>query len=159
MGGEGLTKEAGHCAGVTRAILQHPGVLDVQANPVSGRVLVTYSPEYLDLNIESLLRDNLQKLSHLEFSEIRVAKKSNALTSVLKSSLPKREKLIYPFALSVLGHSLHILQGLSFIGTVNTARGEGPFPERFGAGQNWVEDGFHERPDCVFDRRRLMGSV
>jgi len=108
------------------ALLQHPGVLEVRANPVSGRVLVTYSPEYSDLNVESLLRDNLQKLSHLKSSEIRAAKKSNALTRILKSSLPKREELVVPPALSVLGHSLHILQGLSFIGTVNTARGEGP---------------------------------
>src|SRR4051812_31026134 len=77
-------------------ILHHPGVLDVRANPVSGRVLVTYSPEYTDLNVESLLRDNLQKLSHRKFSEIRVAKKSNALTSILKSSLPKRDELIAP---------------------------------------------------------------
>ncbi len=112
--------------GLEEVIRQHPGVLDVRANPVSGRILVTYSPEYPDLDVESLLRDNLQKLSHLKFSEIRVAKKSNALTRILKSSLPKREELIAPPALSALGHSLHILQGLSFIGTVNTARGEGP---------------------------------
>ncbi|MGA9768408.1 MAG: ABC transporter ATP-binding protein [Blastocatellia bacterium] len=108
------------------AILQHPGVSGVRANPVSGRVLVIYSPEYPDLNIESLLRDNVQRLSQIRFSEIRVAKKSNALTRILKSTLPKREELIAPPILSVLGHSLHILQGLSFIGTVNTARGEGP---------------------------------
>ena len=111
--------------GLQEAILQHPGVLDLSQSCIRQSPCYLLS-RILDLNIESLLRDNLQKLSHLEFSEIRVAKKSNALTSVLKSSLPKREKLIYPFALSVLGHSLHILQGLSFIGTVNTARGEGP---------------------------------
>lgn len=108
------------------AIGQHPGVLDVHANPVSGRVLVIYSPEYSGLDVESLLRDSLQGLSQRKFSETGVAQKSNALRRILKSSLPEREKLIPPPLLSTLGHSLHILQGLSFIATVNTARGEGP---------------------------------
>lgn len=108
------------------ALLQHPGVLGVRVNPISGRILVIYSPEYPDLNVESLLRDNLQNLLSRKPAEISVAKTSNALTRVLKSSIPNREEMVGPFTLSVLGHSLHILQGLSFIGTVNTARGEGP---------------------------------
>ncbi|HMF57744.1 MAG TPA: hypothetical protein VK619_15480, partial [Pyrinomonadaceae bacterium] len=44
------------------ALLQYPGVLDVKANPVSGRVLVLYSPDTLGLHVESLIRDSLTEL-------------------------------------------------------------------------------------------------
>lgn len=108
------------------ALCRHPGVLEVRANPASGRVLVRYAPEAPDLNVESLLRENLLALANRKFPATGAAPPASALKRVLKSALPDRKHLIAPPLLSALGHSLHILQGLSFVGTVNTARGEGP---------------------------------
>lgn len=48
------------------ALLQYPGVLGVSANPVTGRVLVHYSPDVIGLHVESLLRESLNDLSGLQ---------------------------------------------------------------------------------------------
>ena len=105
------------------ALLRHPGIREVHANPISGRVLVTYTPDYPGLNVEALLRDHLPALSRRPYSESRAQPKPNALRRILKSSLPERRRLVAPPLMSALAHSLHILQGLSFVATVNTARG------------------------------------
>ncbi|HJQ27223.1 MAG TPA: ATP-binding cassette domain-containing protein [Blastocatellia bacterium] len=108
------------------ALLRHPGIREVHANPISGRLLVTYTPDYPGLSVEELLRDHLPALSRRPYSESRAQPRPDALRRILKASLPERRRLVAPPLLSALAHSLHILQGLSFVSTVNTAKGEAP---------------------------------
>jgi ATP-binding cassette subfamily B protein len=118
------------------SLLQHAGVLSVSANPISGRVLVIYSPEYSGLHVESLIKSCLKELSSRPLSGTPATKKASSLSRILRNSLPEREDLVAPLLLSVTEHSLNILQDLAFVGILNTARGEGPsFLQRLGLGK------------------------
>lgn len=111
------------------ALLQYPGVLGVSANPVTGRVLVYYSPDVVGLHVESLLRETLNDLSPLTASfnqNSNGASGSSPLVRVIKTSLPDRKELTRPAILSVVGHSVGVVMGLSLAGIFNTALGEGP---------------------------------
>jgi ATP-binding cassette subfamily B protein len=114
-------------------LLLHPGVLKVKANPISSRILVIYSPEMLKPRVGQLLRDCLQdifsKASHLT----QAARKSQSLSRILKVSLPERSRIASSSLLSVVGQSVHLLQIVTLIATVNTASGEPPrFLKKFG---------------------------
>jgi len=115
-------------------LLQYPGILGVSANPVSGRVLVYYSPDVIGLHVESLLRESLNDLPLLATtanSNSNGAGQSSPLTRVIKTSLPDRSELTTPAILSVVGHSVGVVMGLSLAGIFNTALGEGPRFLRF----------------------------
>src|SRR6185369_2363480 len=77
-------------------------------------------------DVESAIRHCLEELSSLEIASAPSAKNSLALYRVLKTSLPEQKQLAAPVLLSTLGHTIHILQGLSFVATINTARGKAP---------------------------------
>ena len=112
-----------------RTLLQYPGVLDAKANPVSGRVLVLYSPDVLGLHVESLIRDSLNELWFRNISGSPNSNSSHSaspLVRIIKTSLPERKHLTAPTLLSIVGHSVSALMGLSFAGIFNTALGEGP---------------------------------
>jgi ATP-binding cassette subfamily B protein len=90
-------------------------------------VLVTYSPDTPGLNVESIIRDSLEELAARGITQATAAARGDsALTRILKTSLPGRKQLATPFLLSAVEHTLNILQELTFIGILNTARGEGP---------------------------------
>jgi ATP-binding cassette, subfamily B, bacterial len=116
------------------SLLQYPGVLGVNANPVTGRVLIHYSPDVVGLHVGSLLRESLNDLSPLTASFNRNTNKQNPdgvgglspLMRVVKSSLPDRKELKRPAILSIVGHSIGVVMGLSLAGIFNTALGEGP---------------------------------
>lgn len=107
-------------------LLRHAGILQVHANAVSGRILVVYLPETPDLDIQSLLRACLRELSSREIPRHRTTKSSVPLFRILKTSLPERKQLAKPPLLSVAGHTLQLLQSMSFVATLNTARGQAP---------------------------------
>jgi ATP-binding cassette subfamily B protein len=116
------------------SLLQYPGVLGVSANPVTGRVLVHYSPDMVGLHVESLLRESLIDISPLTVSfnqNSNGAGGSSPLVRVIKISLPDRKELTRPAMLSVVGHSVGVVMGLSLAGIFNTALGEGPKFLRF----------------------------
>jgi ATP-binding cassette subfamily B protein len=121
-----LRRRPGVAHELENALLQHANIQEVNANPVTGSVLIFYSKKTGGLHIETLLRDYLTDLLSRDVSSFKTYGSSNALKRILKSSLPKDGSPLHPPLLSVLSHSLHILQGLSFIAIVNTARGEGP---------------------------------
>lgn len=107
------------------ALSQFKGVLSASANPVSGRVLILYEPETLNLKTESLLRDCLAEVSSRMDGRAPVRQGDSALVRILKSSLPERGQVAVPLLLSVLEHVLKMLQALSFVGILGTAREEG----------------------------------
>lgn len=109
-----------------RALLQHANILQVRLNPVTGSVLVIYPAETLDFHVEPLLRDYLTELLSRDVASFKTEGTAPALKRILKTALPHDKSPASPLLLSVASHSLHILQGLSFIGIVNTAKGEGP---------------------------------
>lgn len=123
-----LYKKPGVAQELEKALLQQAGILHVKANPVSSRVLVIYSREIPDPQIEGLIRNILRELSFRRISEGTEdnTTSASALSRVLKASLPPKSQLSAPPFLTAVGHSLHLLQGLSFVSIVNTARGEGP---------------------------------
>lgn len=112
-------------------LLQYPGVLGVKANPVSGRVLVLYTPHTVGLHVESLIRDSLSELWFRNISGNTNSNGASPLVRIIKTSLPERKQLTAPILLSIVGHSVSALMGLSFAGIFNTALGEGPGFLRF----------------------------
>lgn len=121
-----LYQKPGLAQELEKALRQHSGILDVTANSVSSRVLVIYSPETLNLHIEALIRNSLRELSFRQVSGNSDATTASDLSRILKTSLPPKSQLVAPPFLSALSQTLHLLQGLSFVSIVNTARGEGP---------------------------------
>ena len=108
------------------ALLQHANIHQVKTNHITGSVLILYSTEEQDLSLESLLRDYLEELLSRQASSFKATAKPSPLRRILKGSLPQDGSPVVPPMLSVLSHALHILQGLSFVAIVNTARGEAP---------------------------------
>jgi ATP-binding cassette subfamily B protein len=117
------------------ALLRYPGVLQVNASPVSGRVLILYAPETVGLHVESLIIDCLNDLSSGQVTGNSSSPSSTAspLTRVIKLSLPERKHLVAPALLSIVGHTVGVLLGLCFVGIFNAAQGKGPgFLRAFG---------------------------
>ncbi|HEY6187658.1 MAG TPA: ABC transporter transmembrane domain-containing protein [Pyrinomonadaceae bacterium] len=120
-------KQSPHMArALEEALLKYPGVLEATANPLSGRVLILYSPDVIGLHVESLLRDSLNELPSRLVSGNSSSDSASPLVRIIKSSLPERKELTAPVLLSVVGHSVGVVMGLSFAGIFNTALGEGP---------------------------------
>jgi ATP-binding cassette subfamily B protein len=116
-----------------KALLLEPGVLQVKANPSTGRVLVVYAPDAAGLQVELLIRDSLSDISLRGLSEANGDDAGSPLSRILKLSLPPPERLTTPPVLTLVGQTLHLLQGLTFVLLVNTTRGEGPsFLSAFG---------------------------
>jgi ATP-binding cassette, subfamily B, bacterial len=107
-------------------LLLQAGVYSVSANAVTGRVLVIYSPDTPHLHVESLLKESLRRLRLRAISGGPEPATPSSLSRILRDSLPPADQLSSPPLLTLIGHSLHLLQGLSFVSIVNTARGEGP---------------------------------
>src|SRR4051812_43621216 len=91
--------------GLGDTLLQNPGVLSVKANPVSGRVLVLYTPNTVGLHVESLIRDSLSELWFRNISGNTNSNGASPLVRIIKSSLPERKQLTAPILLSIVGHS------------------------------------------------------
>jgi ATP-binding cassette subfamily B protein len=121
-----LRNKPGVAQELERELLQHANILHVNANPITGSILLLYSADTHDSQIESLLRNYLTELLSRDASSFKTVGTAPALRRILKTGLPQDPSPYSPLLLSVAGHSLHILQGLSFIGIVNTAKGEGP---------------------------------
>ena len=111
-----------------KGLLEYPGVLDAHANPVSGRVLVLYEPETVGLHVESIILNCLDDISSraLKGGLNTNTSPASPLTRVIKLSLPERRQLVGPAWLSVIGHTVSAVLGLSFVGIFNTAQGKGP---------------------------------
>jgi ATP-binding cassette subfamily B protein len=107
-------------------LMQYPGVLDAHANPVSGRVLVLYAPETIGLHVESLILNCLDDLSSRTLKRTSDASAASPLSRIVKLSLPERKHLVAPVWLSIIGHAVSAILGLSFVGIFNTAQGKGP---------------------------------
>lgn len=121
-----LYNKPGVALELEKALHQHAGILQVKANPVTGRVLVFYSPAMPAPDMPRLIRRSLREILFRRRLHAPAAADGSPLTRILKTSLPARKQLSTPPLLSVVGHSLHLLQGLSFVSIVNTARGQGP---------------------------------
>ncbi|HEX7175268.1 MAG TPA: ABC transporter ATP-binding protein [Pyrinomonadaceae bacterium] len=120
-----LRGRPGTAQDLERLLSQRQGVLHVKANPTSAGVLVTYSTDTPDFDVEALIREGFKQLPPPVASRPSGAKSGSAISGILKSFLP-RDQALTPPVLSTVGHSVHLLQGLSFVSIVNTARGSGP---------------------------------
>lgn len=122
-------KAIGRKPGVARelekTLLQYPGVLDANANPVSGRVLVLYSPATVGLHVESMIREALTDLASQIITANSTSTNASSLSRIIKLSLPDRRELVAPSLLSIVGHAVGVVLGLCFVGIFNTASGEG----------------------------------
>jgi ATP-binding cassette, subfamily B, bacterial len=111
-------------------LLSESGVLGARCNPVTGRVLVFYSPATLNRSVEALLRNCLENISEgAVFRQLPAgsyAPRTDALVRVIKSSIPARDQLVLPPLLSVVGQALTLTLASSFMIIFKTARGEGP---------------------------------
>jgi ATP-binding cassette subfamily B protein len=111
-------------AELEKALLSRPGVVQAQANPVTGRVLVLHAPDS-GLRVEALLRETLEELLARGVSEAPAGGPNGArpLARILRAAVPERRRLVKPILLSVAGNAVHTLSGLSFVATVNEAIG------------------------------------
>jgi len=108
-----------------KALLQYPGVLQVNANPVSGRALVLYAPQTVGLHVESLIRESLADLSKRNLARNSNSTNGSSLSRIINLSLPERKVLVAPGLLSIVGHAVGVILGLCFVGIFNTASGKG----------------------------------
>jgi len=108
-------------------LLEYPGVKDVNANAITGRVLVLYEPSTVGLHVESLILDGLRNVNSKSLTKKKKLASSNgsSLTRVIKLALPDRKKVAKPAILSIVGHFVGVVLGLCFVGIFNTASGEG----------------------------------
>lgn len=107
-------------------LLEYPGVNEVTANPVSGRVLVLYESGTIGLHVGSLIRESLGDLSSQQgLARISNSRNGSSLSRIIKLSLPDRRKVVMPALLSIIGHAVGVVLGLCFVGIFNTASGEG----------------------------------
>lgn len=113
-------------AALQEAIGAFPGVLEAEANPLTGRVLILFIPGTPQLDCGVLIDQRLAELAPREDLAERGRPRRPALGRVLKLSLPSGQRLLLPPLLSVLGEVLQLVQGLSYTATVNTARGDIP---------------------------------
>jgi ATP-binding cassette, subfamily B, bacterial len=109
-----------------RVLLYREDILEVSANPVTGRILVIYSHETHGLDVESLIRAGLSEISSRPVEQSPNGYTDSALARILKISLPERKHLVAPLLLSIADHALSLLQSLSFIRILSIARGEEP---------------------------------
>jgi ATP-binding cassette, subfamily B, bacterial len=107
-------------------LLQYPGVLEVKANPVSGRALVIYAPETVGLHVESLLREALSDLASRVTNGNADQTTASPISRILKLALPERRKLVGPALLSIVGHIIGVSTAFSFVAIFNIAAGEAP---------------------------------
>jgi len=87
-----------------KSLLQYPGVLEVKANPVSGRALVLYAPQTVGIHVESLIREALSDLASRVHHEDVDQTTASPISRVLRLALPDRKKLVGPVLLSIVGH-------------------------------------------------------
>jgi ATP-binding cassette, subfamily B, bacterial len=109
------------------------GILSVSANAVSGRVLVMLDPNASGIHVEQLIKACLKNILQKGVPKNSSIAKASPLMEILKIGIPERGMLVGPLVLSGAEHSLSILQDLSLVGILNTARGQGPgFLKLFG---------------------------
>ena|ERR1043165_44274 len=114
-------------------LLEYPGIKEVVANPVSGRILVLYEPNTIGLHVESLILDGLSNLESQGLTKKSAASNNASLSRLIKVALPDRKELVKPALLSIIGHTVGVVLGLFFVAIFNTASGEGStFLRRFG---------------------------
>jgi ATP-binding cassette, subfamily B, bacterial len=116
-----------------KSLLEYPGIKEVNANAVTGRVLVRYEPDTIGLHVESLIQDGLGELHSKGLTRQSASHNGSALSRVIKVAVPDRKKLAKPALLSIVGHTVGVVLGLFFVAIFNTASGEGSsFLRRFG---------------------------
>lgn len=108
-----------------KSLLQYPGVLEVKANPVSGRALVLFEPDTVGIHVESLIRDALSDLASRVHYEDLDETTASPISRILKLALPDRKKLVGPVILSIVGHVVGVTLAFCFVAIFNTAAGEG----------------------------------
>lgn len=118
---ESLSDSAWLAEALEKALLLHKGVFKASASPVSGRILILYSPEVLQVSVESLLRDALQRLPSQKAAAPPARTGFNALSNPLLELLPERSQLKRPLVLSTVSHGLGLAQGLLVVATLNAA--------------------------------------
>jgi len=110
-------------------LLLESGIVSARCNPITGRILVFYSPALLTPSVETLLRNCLQRIfegtTFHQLPGASVGPRSDALVRIIKSSIP-RDQLFLPPLLSVAGQTLVLLRSSLFMSFYKTARGEGP---------------------------------
>ncbi|HEY9405082.1 MAG TPA: ABC transporter transmembrane domain-containing protein, partial [Pyrinomonadaceae bacterium] len=125
-----LRKNPGLAQNLETGLLSESGVLRARCNPVTGRVLIFYSPSTLNRSVESLLRNCLKNISERAvFPRLPAgssAPHTASLARVIKSSIPARNQQILPPLLSVVGQALTLSRAPTFMIIFKTARGEGP---------------------------------
>ncbi len=121
---EALRRNPAVASALEKALIRHAGVLRVSASPVTGRALIFYTPETPGLDLGLHIRQCLEALSSADKAYAPGRGDASPLARVVKSSLPPRQQLAAPPLLSLAGHTLGLLQGLSFMTIFNTARGE-----------------------------------
>jgi ATP-binding cassette subfamily B protein len=112
------------------AVQRSPAVLEASANPVTGSLLVHFIPGTPGFDSGALIRERLRELLAPGLERFprgkAVAGQPSALSRVLEIALPDRGVLAKPALLSAAAQALTLLQGYSFVSTVNTARGNPP---------------------------------
>ena len=115
---------------------QQPAIFQARANPVTGRLLILFSPDVAGFHPETVIRELLRDLAARGVTRDAGPGTPSALSRVLRRSLPQRSELVKPVFLSMAGQSVSLLQGLTFVATVNTARGDAPaFLKTLGIGR------------------------
>jgi ATP-binding cassette subfamily B protein len=120
----GILREPEIARALQQCLLRRAIFTGVEADAVSGRVLLTF-PRDSYIDIGRVLRDCLG-VARATAREPRQAAGPNPLYRILKISLPPQNRLIAPPLLSAVGTGVSILQSVALLATINTALGKGP---------------------------------
>jgi ATP-binding cassette subfamily B protein len=112
---------------------REPRVREIRANPISGRVLITYSPVSEKLSIGVLIRDALSEVARHPDRLAPSPRLSASLWRILETSLPERKYLAGALFFSVLSFAVHFAEGLFVVSTIRNRA-------RFSAGGGQIEE-------------------
>jgi len=97
-----------------------PHFRQVQANPVSGRVLLVFDPQQTRLNIGKLLATTLRNLPEVNESMQPRASSAENLRQILKAAGPDRKKVGAAIFFSLVSFAIHFCEGLFVVYTITS---------------------------------------
>ncbi|MDH3602920.1 MAG: ABC transporter transmembrane domain-containing protein, partial [Candidatus Tectomicrobia bacterium] len=105
---------------IEQRLQQHAGIVAVQANPATGRVLVRYDPSVLQTQVQPLMRDVLDALFGIRPSQDGSRPAGHPLVRLWHTTPSKGKRAWLAPVVSVMNTFFHLLPPLTFVLILST---------------------------------------